>query len=278
MRLGAPVFGDCRTPEAWSEAVRSKGYSAAFCPPVSPEDPERVLAYAEAAREADIVIAEVGAWSNPISRDEQERARALEHCCAQLRLADLIGARCCVNIAGSRGVRWDGPHPENLSRETFDLIVQSVRQIIDTVEPQQTWYTLETMPWVPPHSVQSYLDLIEAVDRPRFGVHLDPVNLVNCPERYFDTAGLLRQYFAKLGPWIRSCHAKDTILADTLTVHLSECPPGQGALDFAVYLRELDALDQDMPLLIEHLRTEEEYDAAAAYLREVAAAEGVNII
>ena len=278
MRLGGPIFAKTNAPESWAAAVAAAGYRAAFCPLAPDADSNTIQAYATAARKADIVIAEVGAWSNPLSPDEATAEAALENCKASLALADRIGARCCVNIAGSRGARWDGPHPDNLSRDTFDLIVQSVRQIIDTVEPQQTWYTLETMPWVPPHSVQSYLDLIEAVDRPRFGVHLDPVNLVNCPERYFDTAGLLRECFAKLGPWIRSCHAKDTILADTLTVHLSECPPGQGALDFAVYLRGLDALDQDMPLLIEHLRTEEEYDAAAAYLREVAAAEGVNII
>lgn len=278
MRLGAPVFADTSTPEAWVAAVRSKGYSAAFCPPVRTEDEEMVAAYARAAEQADIVIAEVGAWSNPISRDEQERRQAMQKCCAQLRLADRIGARCCVNIAGSRAAKWDGPHPENLSDATFEMIVRSVREIIDTVRPERTWYTLETMPWVPPHSPRSYLDLIEAVDRERFGVHLDPVNLVNCPERYFDTAGLLRECFELLGPYIRSCHAKDTLLAETLTVHLSECGPGEGALDFGAYLRELDALEPDVPLLIEHLKTEPEYDAAAAHLRSVAAAEGITII
>ena len=158
------------------------------------------------------------------------------------------------------------------------LIVTSVREIIDAVQPARTYYTLETMPWAPPHSPQSYLDLIEAVDRDRFGVHLDPVNLVNSPERYFDTTGLLRECFAKLGPWIRSCHAKDIVLDERLTVHLSEAAPGEGALDYATYLRELDALGADVPLLIEHLPDEESYDKAAAHIRSVAAAEGVEII
>ena len=33
-----------------------------------------------AARAADIVIAEVGAWSNPLSPDDETRAEALEKC------------------------------------------------------------------------------------------------------------------------------------------------------------------------------------------------------
>ena len=72
-------------------------------------------------------------------------------------MADEIGARCCVNIAGSRGAKWDGPHPADLTPETFDLIVQSVREIIDAVKPTRAFYTLETMPWMYPDSADSYL-------------------------------------------------------------------------------------------------------------------------
>ena len=278
MRLGAPVFEDCSTPEAWVQAPQRKGYSAAFCPPVDPADDDAVRAYARAAEDADIIIGEVGAWSNPISPDEDERREAMAKCCAQLDLADRIGASCCVNISGARGEKWDGPYAENLSAETFDMIVQSVREIIDAVQPTRTYYSLETMPWVPPHSVQSYVDLIEAIDREQFGVHLDPVNLINCPERYFDTTSLLVECFERLGPWIHSCHAKDTLIETTLTVHLNEAVPGEGALDWATYLRELSRLGPDVCLLIEHLGSEELYDSAAAHIRSVADAEGLSFI
>ena len=278
MRLGAPVFEDCSTPEAWVQALQRKGYSAAFCPPVDPADDDAVRAYARAAEDADIIIGEVGAWSNPISPDEDERREAMAKCCAQLDLADRIGASCCVNISGARGEKWDGPYAENLSAETFDMIVQSVREIIDAVQPTRTYYSLETMPWVPPHSVQSYVDLIEAIDREQFGVHLDPVNLINCPERYFDTTSLLVECFERLGPWIHSCHAKDTLIETTLTVHLNEAVPGEGALDWATYLRELSRLGPDVCLLIEHLGSEELYDSAAAHIRSVADAEGLSFI
>ena len=233
-------------------------------------------AYADAAAAADIVIAEIGAWSNPLSPDEPTRAAALEHCKRRLELADRVGARCCVNVAGSRADRWDAPHPDNLSRDTFALIVDTVREIIDAVEPRRTFYSLEPMPWGLPDSPDSYLELIGAIDRRQFAVHLDPVNLVNSPAKFYDNAGLLRECFAKLGPHIRCCHAKDITLANELTVHLAEAIPGQGALDYRVLLEELDRLDPDTPILVEHLTTDAEYAAAAAHIRSVAGSLGLK--
>jgi len=46
---------------------------------------------------------EVGAWSNPLSRDAATAAAAMQKCKTSLSLADRIGSRCCVNIAGARG-------------------------------------------------------------------------------------------------------------------------------------------------------------------------------
>lgn len=277
MRLGAPLFEDCSTPELWIAALRRKGYSAAYCPIGAEAPDDAVKTWAQAARDADIVIAEVGAWSNPLSPDPETARAAIEHCKAQLDLADRIGAACCVNIAGSRGPVWDGPDPANYSKDTFDLIVETVREIIDTVQPKRTYYTLETMPWMLPDSTDSYLALIRAIDRPAFAVHFDPVNLVNSPARWADTSGLIRDFIERLGPWIRSCHAKDVTLATRLTVHIDEVRPGLGALDYRTYLRCLDRLDSDVPLMIEHLSTEQEYDEAAAYIRATATEVGVTI-
>jgi sugar phosphate isomerase/epimerase len=277
MRLGGPVLVDYADPDAWIAALSEWGYRAASCP-VSPDaDASTIRAYADAAQAADVVIAEVGAWSNPLSADADARNAALDKCKEQLALADEIGAVCCVNIAGSRGERWDGPHLDNLTSETFDLIVETVRDIVDAVKPRRTFYTLETMPWVFPDSADSYLSLLRAIERPQFAVHLDPVNLVCSPRRYYGNAALLRECFAKLGPWIKSCHAKDIILRDRLTVHLDETSPGQGMLDYGVYLRELDKLGPDVPLMLEHMRTADEYRAGLTYIRRVAGQVGASL-
>jgi sugar phosphate isomerase/epimerase len=277
LRLGGPIFGDSSDPILWIDAVKRHGYRAAYCPVSATASDEEIRAYADAARDADLVIAEVGAWSNPISPDDGTRRAALSHCQEQLDLAERIGARCCVNIAGSRGAQWDGPHPDNLSDETFDLIVESVRSILDAVKPRRTCYALETMPWVFPDSPESYARLLQAIDRPAFGVHLDPVNLVNSPQRFYDNAALIRECFRLLGHTIKSCHAKDIALSGRLTVHLDETRPGLGGLDYRVFLHELNRLDPDTPLMLEHLPTEEEYDFAAEHLRSIAQAEGISL-
>jgi len=270
MRLAGPVFDTGDTPEGWVAAVRRAGYSASNVPLAPDADDAAAAAYVAAARRADIVIAEVGAWSNPIDPDPATAAAAIEKCARSLDLAERLGARCCVNIAGSRNPgRWDGPHPENLTSDTFDLVVQTVRKIIDSVKPRRTFYTLEPMPWMFPSSADEYLELLEAIDRPAAAVHLDPVNMVNCPSRAYRTGDFLRECFAKLGPRIRGCHAKDIVLRETLTVHLEECLPGTGVLDYPVFLGELAKLERDTPLLIEHL-PREAYPAAVANIRAVA--------
>jgi sugar phosphate isomerase/epimerase len=278
MRLGGPVFGDfARDPDAWSAALRAEGYRAAYCPLDEHVNDATVAAFAEAARRADIMIAEVGAWSNPLSPNEETRQKALALCQARLDLADRIGARCCVNIAGSRGDKWDGPHKDDLTPDTFDLIVESVRAIVDAVKPIRTVYALETMPWMYPDSADSYLALLRAIDRPgAFGVHLDPVNLVNSPERFFRNADLLRNCFAKLGSHLVGCHAKDIALSPNLTVHLDEVRPGTGGLDYPVYLSELARLDPDIPLMLEHLPSADDYREAARHVRGVAAEIGLS--
>jgi sugar phosphate isomerase/epimerase len=277
MRLGGPVFTKCQGPDEWVVALKQLGYRAAYCPVGREADAATIRAYAEAATRADIVIAEVGAWSNPISSDETTRRAAMQKCQEQLALADEIGALCCVNITGSRGERWDGPHPDNLTPETFDMIVETTRAIVDAVKPRRAFYTLETMPWMYPDSADSYVALLEAIDRPQCAAHLDPVNLVCSPQRYLANGTLLRECFAKLGPHIKSCHAKDVILQDTLTTHLDEACPGQGGLDYAVYLSELAKLDPDVPLMLEHMKKEDEYLAGAGYVRSVASQVGISL-
>ena len=275
LRLGGPVFEKYTDPDGWVKAVKKLGYSAAYCPVGAQAKDDVVKAYARAAKEAGIIIAEVGAWSNPISPDEETRRKALEKCCTQLALADRIGAECCVNITGSRGEQWDGPSPENLTDETFDMIVETTRSIIDQVKPTRTYFTLETMPWAYPDSADSYVRLLKAIDRKRFAVHLDPVNLVCSPQRYFGNGRLIRECFEKLGPYIKSCHAKDILLSTKLTTHLDEIRPGLGGLDYVVFLKELSKIP-DTPLMLEHLKGAEEYRLAADHIRSVARKNGLS--
>jgi sugar phosphate isomerase/epimerase len=132
------------------------------------------------------------------------------------------------------------------------------------------------MPWAYPDSPDSVVDLIKAVDRKHFAAHLDPVNIVSSPQRYYNNGALIRECFEKFGNHIKSCHAKDIVMSQDLTVHLDETLPGKGNLDYAVYLKELSKLN-GVPLMLEHLSTEDEYNQAAKHIRSVAKDNGLEI-
>lgn len=162
----------------WIETVRSRGYRAGNLPVALVTDSTIAQKFAQAAADADIVIAEVDVWDNLLHPDETQRDQALQRSQERLALADAVGARCCVNVSGSRAEQSGGPHPDNLTAATFDLIVETVRKLVDAVKPTRTFFTLEALPWSYPNSPDSYLDLIRAVDRERFAVHLDVANMI----------------------------------------------------------------------------------------------------
>jgi sugar phosphate isomerase/epimerase len=278
VRLGAPLFEPVNDPDTWISALQKYGYRAAYCPLKTDAAPDVIKAYEAAARKAYIVIAEVGAWSNPLSNDTATATSAFKRCVDSLALAEAIGANCCVNIAGSKNTtQWAGPHKDNLTQTTFDQIVDITRRIIDEVKPTRTFFTLEFMPWVFPDSADSYVKILKAVNRKQCAVHLDPVNIVIDPRSFYANGALIKECFKKLGPQIRSCHGKDIILKeDVYTPQLVECRPGLGQLDYRMYLTELSRL-KDIPLMLEHLPNTAEYEKAATYIRSVGNGIGIDI-
>ena len=270
IRLGGPAFADTQDPEELALAHRKLGYSAAYCPNVSLNDSSKIRAYADSFARHDVVIAEVGRWVNLLDADSEKRRLNLQVVTDGLALAEEIGARCCVDIAGSFSTdSWFGPHPENLSPRHFDACVENARKIIDAVNPVRTTFCYEVMGWSWPDSPDHYVKLIRAVHRKAFSVHLDPCNLVNSPEKFYDNTALLNECFDKLGKWIASCHAKDLTWDVEMNVHFREVAPGKGSLDYATYLKRLAQLPQNAPLMLEHLSTAEQYTGAREHIFEV---------
>jgi sugar phosphate isomerase/epimerase len=48
-------------------------------------------------------------------------------------------------------------------------------------------------------------------------------------------------------------------------------------VDYRTYLRELAALGRDIPLILEHLKTPEEYAEGAKYIRQIAHEAGISL-
>jgi len=277
VRLGAPVFEKTDDPEQLARAHRAVGYRAAYCPPVELNDTERIRAITEAYARNDVVIAEVGRWCNLLDADPAKRAANLKRVTEGLALADALGALCCVNIAGSFNPDvWYGPHPDNVTDRFFEAVVENARTIIDAVKPKRARFCYEMMGWSLPDSPDAALKLLKAIDRPAYGIHLDPCNLVNSPRRFYRNAALLDECFDTLGPWIVSCHAKDLTWDVEMNVHFREVPCGDGALNYATYLRRLAQLGHDVPLMIEHCDGPAQYARARTHLQKLASEVGVD--
>lgn len=253
---GLPIGSD--DPYAFARAHRDFGYGAAYVPEVKLDDRDRLNAIERAFASQDVVLAEIGIWRNLVSPEEAVRKTNLAYAAERLAIADAVGAGCAVSYIGSFRAGTDyAPAAENMGPEAFDACVETVRYLLDMVKPKRAKFALEMMQYSLPDSVDSYVELIRAIDRPMFGAHFDPVNIIMTPRVYFDNGALIRECFDKLGPWVVSCHAKDIKLHHQAALHLDEVQIGEGVLDYRVYLGELSRLPREVPLMLEHLKGEE---------------------
>jgi sugar phosphate isomerase/epimerase len=275
LRLGGPIFLKSDDPVELAKEHRRLGYSAAYVPKVELKDTPRIAALRKAFAEQNVIIAEVGAWVNMLDADAEKRKKNMDYVTERLALAEEIGALTCIDIAGSYNPKqWDGPDARNLTKEYFDATVENCRKVIDAVKPKTAKFALEMMGWSLPNDADSCLKFIKAMDRPAFAAHIDIANIINSPERFYQNTALINDTFKKLGKWIVSCHAKDVVGKD---VHFAETMPGRGGMDYAAYLRNVTALPREVPLMLEHLRTAEEYDEARLYVMKVAKETGIAL-
>ena len=231
-----------------------------------------------AFQENDIVIAETGAYGiNILEPDPALLEQNISRICRRLERAEWVGSLCCVGHGGTASSGPFGAHtPESFSQSSFDAIVRVVQRIVDMVKPERTKYCLETESRYLPDSPEIYMALIKAVDRPGFAAHLDPINITSDPRRFYFSGDFIRGCFAKMGPHILSCHAKDIQMVRNAQVRFEETFAGDGGLDFKAYISELVKIANDAPLMHEHF-PERQQNWALDFLYEQAAEVGVPI-
>ena len=105
IRLGGPVFLKSDHPGALAREHRRLGYSAAYVPQVKLSDSAHIRAIEKAFAAQKVVIAEVGAWKNMLEPDTLTRRDNLAYVTERCALAEAVGARCCVDIAGTYNPR-----------------------------------------------------------------------------------------------------------------------------------------------------------------------------
>ena len=294
IRFGGPAFvrqdtaggmGEGRGPKvqdpyeiaAW---LRGRGYRAGYAPQASLKDTAHIRDIRKAFREADIMIAEVGYWENLIDTDETARSKNRNCMLDAMALAEELGARCAVDILGSyvHGHGSSAHTARNFSDDAFAEAVDLARYYIDMVKPRTASFAFEIFPFSAIDSPEMLEKLVRAVDRKQFGVHLDLVNLINCPRAYWNSAEIVRDCARRFGDRIVAPHVKDIKMKEpAVSVILEEVPAGQGMIDFGAYAKVLHGLPQEIPFMMEHLSGEDQYDQAAAHIRMKVREAGIEI-
>jgi sugar phosphate isomerase/epimerase len=214
-----------------------------------------------------------------LSLDYRVRHEAVEFSIKRLKLANDINANCCVNVSGARGDIWYGLYPENYLPETYQALVETIQLILDAVQPEHTFFTVEPMPWMTPDSPEQYVKLIKDVNRKAFGVHLDFVNMINTPHKFAYHQDFIKSCFDLLGPHIKSIHMKDIRQVEGVpySFAVEECPPGEGIIDFKPVLQLCESLGPDTTVFVEHMAKQEQYINVINHLRKEGKRAGVSI-
>ncbi len=228
-------------------------------------------------RKLDVVIYEVGGYTNLITPDEEKRKKnlaGLAHC---LEVAESVGCPMVGTVAGCRDPRYlINVHPDNWSSATWNLLVKSIRQVIRDTAGMKAVIGMEAQVTTIIDGPRAHLRLMEELGNERVRVNLDPANMVSL-HNYYHTTELIHECFDLLGENIMGCHAKDTyIIPDRQTVLVQEVCPGKGVLDYRAYLARMSRLAWPRALEPEHI-ADDEYPEAKAYIERVAKETGVRL-
>ena len=98
---------------------------------------------------------------------------------------------------------------------------------------------------------------------------MDIFNWMTTPKRYFYNEDFIEECFEKLGKQIKSCHLKDVRMEGDYTLFFRETYMGNGAVNIRHLIETAISYDKDMPFIIEHLDTDEEYLNSIRYVKSI---------
>ena len=276
-----PSSMDDFTPEI-AKRVRELGFSGVFTR-FRENDPFETTT-TQCHRVRDVLADEgirmyqaTGYWQCLIHPDETERKKAVWTVQEALRVAGDIGARGIDTGPGSMDPTgpWN-PHPDNWSQRSREQLIKSLTECAKAAEDNQVYLSLEGHQLVVLENEDVTKEILDAVDSPWVRSDLDPANWITLKTVY-RTGEALDRIFDVLGKHIVSGHAKDIILTNAHTLHLPTCAPGTGMLDFKTYIRRMEELDPEYPLITEGTQ-ESELPAVSDFLHRTAAELGIEVI
>ncbi len=209
--------------------------------------------------------------------DETVRRQAVRVLTAAIKLHKELGARETHTGPGSLNPRsaW-GPHPYNWTSQAKEQLIKSLREVAPVAEDCGVYVGLEGHVLVTLNSAETMREVLQAVGSPRVRCAFDAVNWITL-DTIYDTGRAINRMADALEGLAISAHAKDVMIEDRLVTHLSECPAGTGLLDYDVLLRRLEAMDPELPLVVEHC-TSEDLPRISEFLHARCAELGITVV
>ncbi|MSS71154.1 MAG: sugar phosphate isomerase/epimerase [Candidatus Latescibacteria bacterium] len=265
-----------------AKRVRDLGFSGVFTR-FRANDPFQT-SKAQCQRLRDLLAGEglrmyqtTGYWQCLIHPDEGQRWQAVHTLQEALRVAGDIGARGIDTGPGSMSPTgpWN-PHPDNWNPGSREQLIKSLRECAKAAEDQDVFLSLEGHQLVTLEDADVMREVLDAVGSPYVRCDFDPVNWITL-KTVFQTGPAIDQMVDALDHRIVSAHAKDIVIEDRLTLHLETVPAGRGLLDYRTFLRRLEALDPEYPVIVE-AAGEKDLPEVSAFLRRTAEEGGIRII
>lgn len=208
---------------------------------------ERGLAAIEAA---GMFVAEVAfrRYHMLTSPAEKNRKRGMDTTLKVLSDAHFLKTHCLT-------VHWmDDENQEWCSSDTWRRLLTSTETVAAEAERlgvDMGFHSYCLGPWDSP---EAHRQLCDKIKSPRVRVLLDPVNMFN-HRNIHHPDDFLNHCFDILGDVIIGAHAKDVEI-DTRhwIIKIDEVPPGEGRLNYELFLKRMAQLDNSTTLTIEHLR------------------------
>jgi sugar phosphate isomerase/epimerase len=265
------------------EHIRDMGFTGTGLPTSYAPDAislERASEIGRMFADAGLDLVEYGRYHTTLVHpDAQVRRENIADLASSLRIARAAGCMAVITGAGSLnpgGAWW--PHPDNYSRETFDRLVDSLREAVKPAEDEGVLLGLEGSTLTPLRSAETARKVLEAVGSPALRAHLDPVNWITW-DTIFSTGPAVAAMFETLGPErILSAHNKGVTAENKVGVHISETVTGapDDIFDHSAILRVAAQMPPDFYLVIEHLSLEQ-MPGARQHLLAIAKQIGVTV-
>src|SRR4051794_30784852 len=266
---------------ALTERVRALGFSGIFSR-FGANDPhtttqEQCARVRTILADADLAMYQcTGYWQCLIHPDEGQRREAVRTLQAALRVASWLGARGIDTGPGSMNPRgpWF-PHPDNWTPWAREQLVKSLKECAPVAEECGVLLSMEGHQLVTLDSAETMRAVLDEVDSPMVKCDWDPVNWITLRTVYA-TGPAMERMVELLAPHIVSAHAKDVVVEDRLVVHIDNVAAGEGILDYPTFLRLLEDLSPDYPLIVEAAAVEQ-LPAVHAFLARTAREAGIAV-